>query len=383
MRNVKICIVGPSKRFLSGISYYTLRLANALSTSSTVSVICFRKLLPESLFPGRAHVGKNISHLEFTTGVQVFDGMDYNNPITWYRAYRNLKASKPDIIILQWWTSSVAHMHLLLKIMNALLKSKLIIEFHEVVDPLEESILPIRLYSRLMGTILRMNLNAYIVHSTSDKLLVAQRYRIDPQKIHVIPHGLYDHYGKVMANKKAKELLSIKEEFVILSFGLIREYKGIPYLIKAFDSLPQSISQRSRLVIAGEIWENREQLLSQINSSRYREKITLISEYIPDEQIPVYFSSANIIVLPYTRASQSGIAHIAMSFGKPVIVSEVGGLKESMESYEGAIFVPPGNSDVIKEQLIKHFGCEKIYNPPALGWDIISKQYLKIISTII
>jgi glycosyltransferase involved in cell wall biosynthesis len=383
MPDINICIVGPSKRFLSGISYYTIRLANAFSASGNVSVICFRKLLPELLFPGRAHVGKKISNLEFSPDVHVFDGMDYNNPITWYSAYRYLKAAKPDIIILQWWTSSVAHMHLLLKIISILLKSKLIIEFHEVVDPLEESILPIRLYSRLMGKILRRNLTAYIVHSNSDKILVAERYKIDPQRIHVIPHGLYDHYGEVIENKKAKELLSIKEDFVILSFGLIRKYKGIAYLINAFDQLPENIAQRSRLLIVGEIWEGREELINQVKSSIYQQKITLISEYVPDNMVPVYFSAANVVVLPYTRASQSGIAHIAMSFGKPVIVSEVGGLKESMGSYAGAFFVPPMNSNAIKEQLIKHFGSEKIYNLPALGWDIINKQYLKVISTIL
>jgi len=69
-----------------------------------------------------------------------------------------------------------------------------------------------------------------------------------------------------------------------------------------------------------------------------------------------------------------------MSFGKPVIVSEVGGLKESMGNYAGTSFVPPRNSDAIKMQLIEHFNCEKIYKPPALGWDIISEQYLRIIS---
>jgi glycosyltransferase involved in cell wall biosynthesis len=376
-----ICIVGPSNRFLSGISYYTIRLANALSTSSTVSVICFRKLLPEFLFPGRAHIGKKISNLEFSPDVQVFDGMDYNNPITWYKAYRYMKAAKPDIIILQWWTSSVAHMHLLLKLMNRQLKSKLIIEFHEVVDQLEESILPIRLYSHLMGKILRRDLDAYIVHSTSDKFLVAERYKIDPQKIHVIPIGLYDHYGEAIESKTAKEILSIKEEFVILSFGLIRKYKGIPYLIQAFEQLPESIAKRSRLLIVGEIWEDGDGLLKQIKSSRYQDKITLLNEYVPDSEITIYFSAANIVVLPYTRASQSAVAHIAMSFGKSVIVSKVGGLKESMGSYAGTFFVPPTNHDAIKEQLIKHFGSEKIYNPPALGWDAISRQYLKVIST--
>ncbi len=383
MHDISICLVGPSKRFLSGISYYTIRLANALSAYNTAHVICFRKLLPEFLFPGRAHVGKNISNLEFSPDVHVFDGMDYNNPTTWYNAYQYLKAAKPDVVILQWWTSSVGHMHLLLKIIGILLKSKIIIEFHEVVDPLEESILPIKLYSRIIGTILRRNLDAYIVHSTSDKFLVAQRYNINPQKIHVIPIGLYDHYGESVETKTAKEMLSIEEEFVILSFGLIRKYKGIPYLIQAFEQLPESIARRSRLLIVGEIWEDGEELLRQIKSSKYKDKITLLNEYIPDSKIPIYFSAANIVVLSYTRASQSAVANIAMSFGKSVIVSEVGGLKDSMRSYAGTFFVPPMNSDAIKEQLINHFGCEKIYNPPALGWDTISRQYLKIISTII
>ncbi len=380
MRNAKTCIVGPSKRFLSGISYYTIRLANALSNHIPVSVICFRNLLPEILFPGRTHISKNISPLEFSPKIRVFDGMDYNNPLTWYRAYRHLKRVKPDVIILQWWTSSVSHMHLLLKLMAWALKSRLIIEFHEVVDPLEESILPIRMYSRLMGTILRKNLDAYIVHSTSDKFKVAERYKIAPQKIHVIPHGLYDHYGGVMENRKAKEILSIKEEYVILTFGLIRKYKGIPYLIQAFEQLPEDMARKSRLLIVGEIWEGREELLNLIGASRYQEKITLINEYVPDNIVPVYFSAADVVVLPYTRASQSGIAHIAMSFGKPVIVSEVGGLKESMGSYAGAFFVPPGNAGEIKKELVKHSGREKIYNPPALGWEEISRQYIKVVS---
>lgn len=380
MQNVKVCIVGPSKYFLSGISYFIMRLANSLSASCRVSVICYRNLLPRFLFPGRAHVGKEISQLEFLPQVQVYDGMDYNNPLTWYRAYRHLRKTKPDVIILQWWTSSVSHMHLLMKIMGLSLRSRLVIDFHEVVDPLEESIFPLRMYSRLMGKILRDSLDTYIVHSTSDKFLVAKRYGIDPQKIHVIPHGLYDHYGRVMDTKKARELLSIKEELVILSFGLIRRYKGIPYLIKAFELLPESIVKRSRLLIVGEIWEDREELLCRIKSSPYNEKITLVDEYVPDSKVPVYFSAANIVVLPYTRASQSGIAHIAMPFGKPVIASDVGGLKESLGKYAGAIFVPPLDSDEIKKKLLQSLESEKIYNPPALGWDEISDQYLKVIS---
>lgn len=97
-----------------------------------------------------------------------------------------------------------------------------------------------------------------------------------------------------------------------------------------------------------------------------------MDEYVPDSKVPVYFGAANIVVLPYMRASQSGIAHIAMSFGKPVIASDVGGLKESLGKYAGAIFVPPMDSDEIKKRLLEHLKSEKIYNPPALGWNEIS-----------
>lgn len=381
--NKSVCIVGPSKRFLSGISYYTIRLANAMPVEKEVSVVCFRQLLPTFLFPGKSHVGKNISDLNFSPRIPVFDGMDYNNPLTWIQAYRFLKAQKPDIIVLQWWTSSVAHMQLLLKVFAGLMnKPKIIIEFHEVVDPFEESILPIRLYSKITGKLLRKNLDAYITHSESDKELVAKRYSISPEKIHVIPHGLYDQYGKLLDIKEARRNLSIKEDFVILSFGLIRKYKGTPYLIRAFEQLPSKVLEKSRLLIVGEIWEDHKELLEQIKASPYYDKITLVDEYVPDEKVNLYFSAADVVVLPYLRASQSGIAHIAMSFGKPVVVSEVGGLKESMANYEGTFFVPPADVDSIKEAILSQFGERKHYEAPDQKWDRIINCYTELIQSI-
>lgn len=381
--NKRICIVGPSKRFLSGISYYTIRLANAMSMEKDVSVVCFRQLLPTFLFPGKCHVGKNISDLNFSPNIPVFDGMDYNNPLTWIQAYSFLKAQKPDIIVLQWWTSSVAHMQLLLKLFAGLLnKPRIIIEFHEVVDPFEESILPIRLYSKITGKLLRKNLDAYITHSESDKELVAKRYSIALEKIHVIPHGLYDQYGELLDIKEARKSLSIKDDFVILSFGLIRKYKGTSYLIRAFEQLPTEIIEKSRLLIVGEIWEDRKELLDQIKASPYYKHITLVDEYVPDDKVNVYFSAADVVVLPYLRASQSGIAHIAMSFGKPVIVSEVGGLKESMAKYEGTFFVPPGDVDSIRKAILNRFGERKHYEVPDQKWDRIINCYIELIQTI-
>ncbi len=382
MRNASICIVGPSQRFTSGISYYTIGLANALSSHNRVSVVCFRNLLPKILFPGRAHVGRNISDLEFTQDVTVFDGMDYNNPLTWWRAYRFLRKQHPDVIILQWWTSSVAHLHLIIKIMNFFLDARLVIEFHEVVDPLEENFLPIRWYSRTTGRLLRRGVDGYITHSSSDQKLVAERYHIDPDTIKVIPHALYDQYSRI-DKIDAKKKLSIKEEFVILSFGLIRNYKGIPYLISAFEELPDDIIRNSRLMIVGEIWDDRESLLRQIDGSKYNDNITLIDEYIPDDRIPLYFSAADTVVLPYTRASQSGIAHIAMCFGTSIIVSKVGGLAESMAGYEGTVFVPPCDVSAITVAIESQYKLPKLFNPPERRWNDTAIMYQELIDDLI
>ncbi|NIA12234.1 MAG: glycosyltransferase [Nitrospiraceae bacterium] len=375
MQNASICIVGPS--ITSGISYYTIGLANALSSHNDVSVVCFRNLLPRILFPGRAHVGRDISDLEFSPDVTIFDGMDYNNPLTWWRAYRFLMKQQPDVIILQWWTSSVAHLHLIIKIINLFIGARLIIEFHEVVDPLEENILPIRWYSKTTGRLLRRNVDGYITHSSSDRGLVAERYHINPDTIRVIPHALYDQYSRI-DKIDAKKKLSIKEEFVILSFGLIRKYKGIPYLISA-----DEIVRNSRLLIVGEIWDDRGALLRQIDGSKYNDKITLIDEYIPDDRIPLYFSAADVIALPYTRASQSGIAHIAMCFGTPIIVSKVGGLTESMAGYEGTVFVPPCDADAITRAIESQYKLPKLFNPPERRWNDTAVMYQELIDDLI
>jgi glycosyltransferase involved in cell wall biosynthesis len=380
----KICIVGPSKKFLSGISYYTIRLSNSLSADYDVSVLCFRNLLPKFMFPGSKHVGKDLASLDYAPGLKVYNGMDYNNPLTWYHAYRFMKREKPDVIILQWWTSSVAHMHMIIALINAITtRAKIIIEFHEVVDPLEESIVPIRVYSRIMGRFLVGRAALYVTHSESDKRLVVSKYRIPEEQVQVIPHGLYDQYKQV-SREEARQKLRMDGDYVILSFGLIRPYKGIPNLVKAFGELPESIALKSRLLIAGEIWEDRAAVVQSIESSKYKDRITLIDNYIPDDDIPLYFNATDVVALPYLRASQSGVAHIAMTFGKPIVVSRVGGLEESMADYSGTFFVPPGDSSAIREAIVKLYGERPgPFEPPKRGWDLTNEKYRAVISSLI
>jgi glycosyltransferase involved in cell wall biosynthesis len=386
---MRICIVGSSTQFFSGITAHTIFLANALAKRNQVSVILLRNLLPRFLFPGRGRVGKEQYRIDFAPEVEVYDGMDYNSPLSWLRAYRFLKKQRPQAIIMLWWSSSVAHMQLLLKLMNSFsVRAKMILEMHEVVDPLEESILPIRLYSRVAGRRLVRGLDAYTTQSEFDKMQVARIYRIDSDMVSVIPVGLYEDYKQPIDRAVAREELGAGEEFVILYFGLIRHYKGIPCLVKAFSLLPPSTATRSRLLIVGEVWEEGEMLQELIDSSGYRSQISLVAQYVPDSMIPKYFSAADVVALPYLRASGSGVAHIAMAYGKPIIVSDVEALRESLADYQGALFFPPGDHLALRDKLLQAHEAlnspkEVYYPPPQRSWDDIAQSYEAILNRLV
>lgn len=386
---MKICVVGSSKRFFSGITTQTIFLANALGTRNQVSVIPLRNLLPRFLFPGHKRVGKDQYSVDFAPGIDVYEGMDYNSPRSWLGAYRFLKEHRSEAIIMLWWTSSVAHMQIFLKLVNSLrIKAKMILEMHEVIDPLEESILPIRLYSRLVGRRLVRGLDAYTTKSDFNKTQVAQIYSISEDMIYVVPLGLYEDYDQAPDQAQSRKELGIAEEFVILYFGLIRHYKGVPFLIEAFNALPTSVVGCSRLLIVGEVWEKGDLIQEMINASAYKSQISLIAQYVPDALIPKYFSAADVVVLPYLRSAGSAVAHLAMTYGKPIILSDVAALKETMRDYQGAMFSPPGDSTAIRDNLLETYEALKLrgavyYSPPQRTWDDIAQQYENIITNLI
>jgi len=386
---MKICVVGSSKQFFSGITTHTIFLANALSSRNQVSVVLLRNLLPRFLFPGREHVGKEQYSIDFNTDIDVYNGMDYNSPRSWLRAYKFLKIHRPDVIIILWWSSSVAHMQMFLKWVNRMgVKAKIILEMHEVVDPLEERILPIKLYSRIAGRLLIRGLDAYATQSSIDRDKVIDVYHIGANKVHVVPVGLYEDYAKPIDQLQAKLELGIEKEFVILYFGLIRHYKGVPHLIEAFNGLPSSIALRSRLLIVGEVWEEGEMLQKMVDNSPYKDHISLVQQYVPDSMIPRYFSASDVIVLPYLRASGSGVAHIALLYGKPIILSDVSALRESLGNYQGARFVEPGDVASIRENILAIYqavesGQELHYSSANPTWDDIAHQYETIIERLI
>jgi glycosyltransferase involved in cell wall biosynthesis len=362
----KILIIGPGKKFLSGITYYTISLANAFSKENKVNVITLRNLVPKFLFPGAKRVGKKISSFNFEKKIKVYDGIDWYLFPSIFSAHKLIKDM--DYIILQWWTSASAHTYLLLKIANKLFyNKKIIFEMHEVLDVMEQGFFPLKIYSKIMAKLLFGKTEKYVVHSKQDKAEVIKAYNINPEKIFVIPHGSYDHY------KGNCKIDSDPNKIKILFFGLIRPYKGVEYLIKAFENIK---NEKYELIIAGESWEGYN-IKKLVEGSTKKDKIRLINKYITDEEVNNLFNQADVLVLPYLRASQSGAAHIAISYGIPVIVSKVGGLIESMGSYKGTIFIKPKSIKDITNAIYKLKKGKRFENPHP--WSKTINKYKEVL----
>ena len=383
----KICIIGPSKKFYSGLSACTIALSNALAQENQISVILLRNLLPRSLYPGKSHIGRTDYLLDFSPEVNVFDGMDWNSPVSWVKALAFLFKTKPDAVVMMWWTSSVAHMQLLLMLAGKLFlrKSLWILELHEIVDSLEQGIGIIRLYSRIMNWIEVRLADRLIVHSTAVKVQLAEMYHAGENRTSVIPVGLFEIYHRDLDSRIVRQELSISADFVVLYFGSVRKYKGVPFLIEAFNELPERVRDRSQLVIAGENWRDDSLISAAITASSARDHILYRPQFVPDDMVPKYFAAADVIVLPYLRTCGSAVINIAMACGKPIITTDLSTLRESAADYQGVTFVPTASPEAIARSVselfdLKSRGELSSYPLPKHTWNYVAQRFVTLIN---
>ncbi len=346
-RQSRICVVGSGWRFVSGISVYSCRLANAFAEEHQVSAILMRRLLPRRFYPGAERVGADLMSLRYRDDIDVFDGVDYFWLPSMFRAVRFLHRRRPDVVLFQWWSGTVLHSYLLLAIASRLLGARVVIEFHEVLDTAEASRSLAPLYVKLlMRPLLRLS-SAYVVHSEFDQHAVRSHFGLSDAV--VVPHGPYDHLG---AGERRPLRRNSDGLCTVLYFGTIRPYKGLEHLIEAFGMLSSKDAARYRLVVVGETWEGWNLPAERIASSPHRDRIAFVNRYVHDDEVAEYFAAADAVVLPYLRSSSSGPLHLAMSFGLPVVVSDVGGLREAAADYQGARFVRPADVDDLRVALL-------------------------------
>jgi glycosyltransferase involved in cell wall biosynthesis len=365
-----ICVVGPGTRFLSGITYYTFGLANALASHCPVSVVLLRSLLPARLYPGKQRVGSDVSGIELRSSVPRFDGVDWYWLPSAARAVRFLLRTRPRVIVLQWWTATALHTYLLIALVARRLGVSVVVEFHEVLDTGEERLRPVRAYVRTFAPRLFRLTAGSICHSRWERDAVVERYGLPSDRIQVVPHAAVNPHSRGEAIRPAPS-----DACNILYFGVIRPFKGVEDLIRAFERLADAEPGRYWLTLVGEIWEGWDLPIRLAAESRHRDRISVVNRYVDDEEADGFFRGADVVALPYRRSSQSGPLHVAMSLGLPVVVSAVGGLVEAVEDYDGAVLVPPASPQALAEGLARCTAHGDRTFTNRRGWTEIAPRY--------
>ena len=373
-----ICVVGPGTRFMSGITYYTFGLANALAGRESVSVVLLRSLLPARLYPGANRVGAQVSRVALRPDVPRYNGIDWYWLPSAARAIRFLGAHRPRVVVLQWWTATALHTYLLLALVARSLGAAVVIEFHEVLDTGEERLRPVRFYARTVAPRLFRLAAGAICHSEFERDAVIRRYGLPADAVTVVPHAdANPHEGGVPIRSAPEGVCNI------LYFGIIRPFKGVEDLIRAFDELCASEPGRYWLTLVGETWEGWDLPARLVATSPNGARISFVNRYVSDEEVDGVFRGADVVALPYRRSSQSGPLHVAMSHGLPVVVSAVGGLVEAVAGYEGAVLVPPGDPSAIRDGVRRAAALKGLQFSSGRGWNEVAPQYASALAALV
>ena len=373
-----VCVVGSGTRFLSGISYYTHRLALTLAERYSVSVLLVRRMIPRRLYPGATRVGQCLTDISYPDGVAVLDGIDWFWGPSALRGVLFLARHRPRFVVMQWWTGAVLHSWLLLAAAARLFGAQLVIEFHEVQD-VGEQMLPLvgRYVDVGLPLLLRLS-SAVVVHSDFDRAAIEDRYGTLAGHVLRIPHGPYTLFTSTRSLAAPAPDCPCR----LLFFGVIRPFKGLDDLIRAFDSLPPREAEDLHLTVIGETWEGFTQPNRLITASPYRDRITFVNRYVTDAELAAALDEADAVVLPYHRSSSSGPLQMAMGYGLPVVVTSVGGLVEAAQGYGGALFVPPKDVGALADALSRVSTLRGRRFPAPCDWSATMDGFEKLFSVL-
>jgi len=312
---VKVALLSCFYPFRGGLAQFNASLLAELGKSHDVKAFNFTRQYPDILFPGKTQLVSPDDAVEHVESEAVLDSV---NPFSWIKAARRIREWGPDVLILRYWMSFFAPS--LGYVARHMAPGCKVIAIMDNVIPHEKHFFdaPLTRYF-LKGVDGCVTLSKEVGHDLET---------LDPKKPRtVLPHPIYSHFGKGMERAEAMKLLGVDgSRKTLLFFGLIRDYKGLDILLEAFDKLDDSY----QLVVAGEPYGSFDKYQAIIDGSAGKDRIHLFTRYIKDSEVSMFFSAADLVVLPYRSATQSGISGICCHFEVPMGVTDVGGLKETI-----------------------------------------------------
>ena len=342
---MKIAVLSCFYPYRGGISQFNACLYEELSKNHIVKAFNFKRQYPEFLFPGKTQF---VTADDEAVPVESESLLDTANPFSYISTYRSILEWEPDVLIVRYWMSYFAPS--LGFITRKMKKHCKVISILDNVVPHEK---------RFFDT----PLTKYFLTGSTGSVTLCEAVskdlvRLSPESRYtVIQHPLYSHFGEKKSRKEAERKLLLKPgKKNLLFFGLIREYKGLDILLEAFKLLPDDY----QLIIAGEPYGSFDKYKKIIRSmpESAQERISMDLKYIKDSEVTDYFSAADLAVLPYRSATQSGISSVSYHFEVPMIVTDVGGLKETIGDRGTGIVASEGTPEAISKEILRYFSEE-------------------------
>lgn len=193
-------------------------------------------------------------------------------------------------------------------------------------------------------------MDAVVAHSEHGARRLREQVGLDPGRIRVIHHGAFDYLTRLPDEKPLAAELQGAEGPVILFFGLLRPYKGIDTLLQAFHRV-----EGAELWIVGNPRMEVEPL--QRLAAEAPGRVRFLTRFVEDAEIPAIMRRADVVVLPYRDGEHSGVLYAALAFGKPMVLSAVGGFPEVAEQ-GAARLVPPEDPTALASVLAELVGDE-------------------------
>ncbi len=338
---MRIALLSCFHPFRGGISQFNACLYEELGRTNDVKAFNFTRQYPDILFPGRT---QKVTEDDEAVPVRSEAVLDTVNPFSYGRTVRAIRRWRPDLVVVRYWMSWFAPS--LGYVCGRLKKDCRVVAILDNVIPHEP-----HFFDAPLTRFFLKGCDGYVTlcDAVAKDLL---RLKKDA-RFTVIPHPLYSHFGEKIPREEAETRLGLAHgKRNLLFFGLIREYKGLDILLEAFAGLGDGY----QLIIAGEPYgsfRKYQEIISRIGDREKR--IVSRLAYIRDSEVKLYFSAADLTVLPYRSATQSGISSVSYHFEVPMVVTDVGGLKESVGDRGTGIVAKAAAPEAIREEIERYF----------------------------
>ena len=208
----------------------------------------------------------------------------------------------------------------------------------------------------LAHNLIYRNANAIIVHGEAIRSELLDTFPLEPSRVVEIPMGDYafTRSSTVPDREHACRKLGLDPtDTISLAFGAMRPYKGLDHLVDAFPQVKQQTGNAHLLVVGKPVGVTKEELLSRAHAAGIQHCITVVDEYVPFQEIGTYFAASNIVVFPYEKVYQSAAIQVAYAYEKPVIVTRVGALPDTVQDGVNGRIVPPHSNTQLAEAMIE------------------------------